>query len=174
MKLTFVTDLGGTFTVEINPSMELENVLEAEVRTPTDLFAILPPPLSPPTIFGPPRALMHVPVRVRDTRQQHERRLLGNGTMVRSPCTIDKLVLYSLQIASRRSTLVGPTAAHHPGQRAICLFEPRTLPTDALSEILSINTALRVPEAEPATSPLPRYAPPSALSRVNDIRDLFR
>ena len=35
MELTFVTDLGGTSTVEIDPNMELENVmalLEAEVR----------------------------------------------------------------------------------------------------------------------------------------------
>jgi len=35
MKLTFVTYLGKTFAVEIDPSMELENVmalLEAEVR----------------------------------------------------------------------------------------------------------------------------------------------
>ena len=34
MELTFVNDLGQTFTVEIDPSMELENVmalLEAEV-----------------------------------------------------------------------------------------------------------------------------------------------
>lgn len=34
MELTFVTDLGGTFAVEIDPNMELENVmalLEAEV-----------------------------------------------------------------------------------------------------------------------------------------------
>lgn len=34
MELTFVTDLGETFVVEIDPSMELENVmalLEAEV-----------------------------------------------------------------------------------------------------------------------------------------------
>jgi hypothetical protein len=34
MNLTFATDLGQTFTVEIDPSMELENVmalLEAEV-----------------------------------------------------------------------------------------------------------------------------------------------
>lgn len=36
MKLTFVTDLGQSFVVEIDPDMELENVmalLEAEVRT---------------------------------------------------------------------------------------------------------------------------------------------
>lgn len=35
MELTFVTDLGQTFVVEIDPNMELENVmalLEAEVR----------------------------------------------------------------------------------------------------------------------------------------------
>jgi len=35
MKITFVTDLGEAFAVEIDPSMELENVmalLEAEVR----------------------------------------------------------------------------------------------------------------------------------------------
>jgi len=34
MELTFVTELGQTFTVEIDPNMELENVmalLEAEV-----------------------------------------------------------------------------------------------------------------------------------------------
>jgi hypothetical protein len=34
MRLTFVTDLGQTYTVEIDPKMELENVmalLEAEV-----------------------------------------------------------------------------------------------------------------------------------------------
>ena len=34
MKITFVTELGETFSVEIDPSMELENVmalLEAEV-----------------------------------------------------------------------------------------------------------------------------------------------
>ena len=49
MELTFVTDLGGTFTVEIDPNMELENVmalLEAEVRAPTDLSVSLPPPPS--------------------------------------------------------------------------------------------------------------------------------
>ncbi|KAM5542496.1 hypothetical protein V8D89_003955, partial [Ganoderma adspersum] len=37
MELTFVTDLGGTFTVEIDPNMELENVmalLEAESGIP--------------------------------------------------------------------------------------------------------------------------------------------
>jgi hypothetical protein len=36
MELTFVTDIGQTFVVDIDPSMELENVmalLEAEVRT---------------------------------------------------------------------------------------------------------------------------------------------
>ena len=36
MELTFVTDLGQTFVVEIDPNMELENVmalLEAEVRS---------------------------------------------------------------------------------------------------------------------------------------------
>ena len=36
MELTFVTDMGHTFTVEIDPNMELENVmalLEAEVST---------------------------------------------------------------------------------------------------------------------------------------------
>jgi hypothetical protein len=35
MELTFVTDLGQSFVVEIDPNMELENVmalLEAEVR----------------------------------------------------------------------------------------------------------------------------------------------
>jgi hypothetical protein len=34
MRLTFVTDMGATYTVEIDPKMELENVmalLEAEV-----------------------------------------------------------------------------------------------------------------------------------------------
>ncbi len=41
MELTFVNDLGGTFTVEIDPHMELENVmalLEAEVRSPPVFF----------------------------------------------------------------------------------------------------------------------------------------
>ena len=57
MELTFATDLGGTFTVEIeiDPAMELENVialLEAEVRSPTDLSVFLPPSLnSPATSF---------------------------------------------------------------------------------------------------------------------------
>lgn len=41
MELTFVTDLGQTFVVEIDPNMELENVmalLEAEVSpSPCDL-----------------------------------------------------------------------------------------------------------------------------------------
>lgn len=38
MELTFVTDMGQTFVVDIDPSMELENVmalLEAEVRRET-------------------------------------------------------------------------------------------------------------------------------------------
>jgi hypothetical protein len=38
MRLTFVNDLGQTFGVEIDPNMELENVmalLEAEVSDPT-------------------------------------------------------------------------------------------------------------------------------------------
>ena len=57
MELTFATDLGGTFTVEIeiDPAMELENVialLEAEVRSPTDPSVFLPPSLdSPATSF---------------------------------------------------------------------------------------------------------------------------
>lgn len=37
MELTFVTELGQSFVVEIDPNMELENVmalLEAEVRLP--------------------------------------------------------------------------------------------------------------------------------------------
>jgi DNA damage-inducible protein 1 len=37
MRLTFVNDLGQTFAVEIDPNMELENVmalLEAEVSDP--------------------------------------------------------------------------------------------------------------------------------------------
>jgi hypothetical protein len=41
MNLTFVTDLGQTFTVEIDPSMELENVmalLEAEVWVPVSVI----------------------------------------------------------------------------------------------------------------------------------------
>lgn len=45
MKLTFVTDLGHTFVVEIDPEMELENVmalLEAEVR---DQNYLTPPAL---------------------------------------------------------------------------------------------------------------------------------
>lgn len=40
MKLTFVTDLGQSFVVEIDPDMELENVmalLEAEVSLITEL-----------------------------------------------------------------------------------------------------------------------------------------
>jgi hypothetical protein len=43
MELTFVTDIGQTFVVDIDPSMELENVmalLEAEVRTRS--FSFLP------------------------------------------------------------------------------------------------------------------------------------
>jgi hypothetical protein len=37
MRITFVTDLGATYSVEIDPKMELENVmalLEAEVGVP--------------------------------------------------------------------------------------------------------------------------------------------
>lgn len=42
MELTFVTDLGQTFVVEIDPNMELENVmalLEAEVNQPLTIHA---------------------------------------------------------------------------------------------------------------------------------------
>lgn len=41
MELTFVTDLGQSFVVEIDPNMELENVmalLEAEVSWPLPYF----------------------------------------------------------------------------------------------------------------------------------------
>jgi DNA damage-inducible protein 1 len=42
MELTFMTDLGQTFVVEIDPNMELENVmalLEAEVNQPFTILA---------------------------------------------------------------------------------------------------------------------------------------
>jgi hypothetical protein len=41
MRLTFVTDLGQTYVVEIDPKMELENVmalLEAEVSGPRVMY----------------------------------------------------------------------------------------------------------------------------------------
>lgn len=45
MKLTFVNDMGQSFVIEIDPQMELENImalLEAEVRAQIDaLFAQL-------------------------------------------------------------------------------------------------------------------------------------
>ena len=54
MELTFVTDLVGMFKVEIDPNMELENVMalpEAEVRSQTDIFAFLHPSLYPPPLY---------------------------------------------------------------------------------------------------------------------------
>ena len=78
MELTFVTDLGGTFTVEIDPNMELENVmalLEAEVRSPTDLR--LSPSLPSPVRHLCPHTLMHAPIEVRDTRQRTEPLIRG-------------------------------------------------------------------------------------------------
>ena len=45
MELTFITDLGQTFVVEIDPNMELENVmalLEAEVRSTLHNSSIAP------------------------------------------------------------------------------------------------------------------------------------
>lgn len=44
MELTFYTDLGDSFQVEIDPNMELENVmalLEAEVSEPKHIFFVL-------------------------------------------------------------------------------------------------------------------------------------
>ena len=41
MRITFLTDLGATYSVEIDPKMELENVmalLEAEVRCFSTLY----------------------------------------------------------------------------------------------------------------------------------------
>jgi hypothetical protein len=43
MELTFVNDLGQSFVVEIDPNMELENVmvlLEAEVSVPLEYFTV--------------------------------------------------------------------------------------------------------------------------------------
>jgi DNA damage-inducible protein 1 len=45
MELTFVNDLGQSFVVEIDPNMELENVmvlLEAEVSVPFEYFTVQP------------------------------------------------------------------------------------------------------------------------------------
>lgn len=48
MELTFMTEIGQTFVVEIDPNMELENVmalLEAEVSSRLLILPLLPLPL---------------------------------------------------------------------------------------------------------------------------------
>jgi len=65
MRITFVTDLGATYTVEIDPKMELENVmalLEAEVGGINCSLPMLMSFLAPSPVFPSPNKVSRMMV----------------------------------------------------------------------------------------------------------------
>ena len=118
MELTFVTDLGGTFTVEIDPNMELENVmalLEAEVRSvPAFLTQCLFLPPSPSLWSGTSSRMRSLKsgIPVSEQSLSYEGRDLSNPKATMAQCGVGE-----------KSVLLLRRKVHVPGTSR-CVFRP--------------------------------------------------